>query len=187
MKYIVGLGNPGKKYAKTRHNMGFLVLDQLANEVGIRIHRRGYSGRWAEGDLNGTKFLMLKPTTYMNNSGESVLSLCKNRRIEPEQLLVVYDDLDLTAGRIRLRAQGRAGSHRGLQSIIEALGTSDFPRLRIGIGPVPEGMVGRDFVLSEPSQGEWADFFIPALDKAVLGLSCWLKEGIETAMNKYNG
>lgn len=187
MKYIIGLGNPGKEYAKTRHNMGFLVLDALAKQVGVQIDRRGYHGLWTEACLGGQDFLMLKPTTYMNNSGQSVLALCQDRPVEPHQLMIVYDDLDLETGRIRLRMKGRPGSHRGLQSVLEKLGTQEVPRLKVGIGPVPPGVAGRDFVLGEPTAEEWEDFLLPAIERAVLALICWIEEGIENAMNKYNG
>lgn len=185
MKAIVGLGNPGIKYEKTRHNAGFWVIDEIARRLGVAVkssqaHSLVAKARWAGEDL-----LLAKPVTYMNESGQAVQAIMRQYALVPSEILVVYDDLDLTPGVIRLRAKGRAGSHNGMRSIINYLGTQEFPRLRIGIGPVPEGERGVDYVLGTPGEAEWSKL-AGAVDAAASAALEWAARGVEAAMSRYN-
>ena len=185
MRLVVGLGNPGRRYRGTRHNVGWDVLDRLARGHGIAIDTEdGYSdvGR---GVIGGRRVLLARPQTYVNASGAAVADLRRHHRVVPEHLLVIVDDLDLALGAVRVRREGSHGGHNGLRSIIEELGTSDFPRLRIGIGRPPGGVDPADFVLERPSPAERA-----ALDDAVVraaeGVELWVREGIQAAMRHCN-
>jgi len=181
---IVGLGNPGRKYARSRHNVGFMTLDRLAERHGLTFARRKGKAKVAEGTIAGHRVVLAKPQTYMNLSGESVAKLVRYFQIPSELVLVVYDDLDLPLARLRLRAGGGSGGHKGLRSIVERLGTQAFPRLRIGIGrPVHEEPV--DYVLQRFTAEEWSEV-VMALDRAVKGIEHWLTYGIDSAMNVVN-
>lgn len=162
---IVGLGNIGSSYEKTYHNMGFVVVSKFAQKNGFTFSKNKYSGVVAEGMYEGEKIVILKPSTFMNASGVSVKELVKMLKLDLKDLLVVYDDIDLPAGTIRLRQSGSAGTHNGMRSIVEHLGTTDFPRLRIGIGR-DERMNLADYVLSRVSN-EKMELLNPAFDKAV--------------------
>jgi len=182
---IIGLGNPGSEYAGNRHNVGFQCLDHLAQAHGLRFTRRESRAYVAEGEIAGRRVLLAKPRTYMNLSGKAVKALLSRYGLTPHDLLVIHDDLDLPLGRIRLRPQGGSGGHRGMRSIIEHLGTQDFPRLRVGIGRPPGSMDPADYVLSDftpPEQEVMAEVY-PQVREAI---ECLLREGIEVAMTRFN-
>lgn len=185
MYIIAGLGNPGKKYESTRHNVGFDVIDLLAEKHGIRVSRAKFKGSVGTGRISGQEVLLLKPATYMNLSGMSVLDAVEYYRIDFGNLLVIYDDADLEVGRIRIRKSGSAGTHNGMKSIIYQLQTEDFPRLRLGIGPVPEDRDLADFVLDRFPKEQEA-LMEEAKKRAVLAVETYLKDGVEAAMNMFN-
>ncbi len=186
-KLIVGLGNPGAKYANTRHNAGWMALDAFARKHGVDFSRNGYHGVYGElkWQPTGEKVILLKPLTYMNLSGRSVAPAAHFYKATPRDVLVVYDDLDLQPGTMRLRPKGSAGGHNGMKSIIQELGTQDFPRLRIGIGRPAPGWEVVDWVLA-PFGPDDAAAIAQVLPRAVEAMECFLSEGIVTAMNKHN-
>jgi PTH1 family peptidyl-tRNA hydrolase len=152
MKLIVGLGNPGKKYEKTRHNMGFLVIDQLASIWKENSFKDGFSSHYIVNKEKNT--ILCKPQTFMNLSGEAVYAIAQYYKIDTKDIIIIYDDLALDPGTIRLRLNGSSGSHNGMQSVIEHLKTNEVKRIRIGIGSIPPSMQGKDYVLHEPSLDE---------------------------------
>ena len=182
---IVGLGNPEKKYAANRHNVGFHVLDRLAAKTGVSITDQRFNGRFGRAVVGQRAILLLKPTTFMNASGAAVAKAARFYKIAPEQIAVVYDDIDLEFARLRLRAGGSHGGHRGVESVIEALGTRTFPRLRIGVGRPPGGMDPIVYVLSNFSPDEQ-----PAIEKTIeQGVDAALSlvsEGLERTMTRFN-
>jgi PTH1 family peptidyl-tRNA hydrolase len=184
VQLIVGLGNPGKEHAGNRHNVGFQVLDRFASKHGLSFDRMEFQGLLAEGPLYGRALLLLKPLSFMNRSGKVVKPVISKCRVELEDLLVVYDDLDLPLGRIRVRSQGGSGGHRGMDSLISALGTQAFSRLRIGIGrpdgSTPEEYVLRDFTVDERIAMEYA------YEEAVAAVECFIRRGIDVTMERYN-
>jgi PTH1 family peptidyl-tRNA hydrolase len=185
MKLIVGLGNPGRRYRATRHNVGWEVIDRLARRWRTVVTvEDGWSlvGRAA---VEGRRVLLAKPQTYVNVSGVAVADLRRRHRIPVEDLYVVVDDLDLPLGRIRMRARGTHGGHNGLRSVIEALGSEEFPRLRIGIGRPPEGVEPAEFVLTRVSDDE-RPVLDAALHRAVEALEVAVIEGPAAAMNRFN-
>jgi PTH1 family peptidyl-tRNA hydrolase len=183
-RLIVGLGNPGRKYAGNRHNVGFQCLDRLAEAWGLSFSNRKHKALLAHGEIVGLKTTLAKPQTFMNLSGEAVERLARFYDLPPEGLLVIYDDLDLPLGKIRLRPEGGSGGHRGMNSIIEHLGTGGFPRLRVGIGrPVHGDPV--DYVLSDFAPDERLAIE-DAYERAISAVEFWLAEGIVAAMNRYN-
>lgn len=179
---VVGLGNPGGTYARTRHNVGFMVIDQLARMFRVSVSRRQGEALTGEISVRGRRVLLAKPQTYMNLSGHAVGALAGLRRLVPEEILVISDDMDLPFGRLRLRPGGGAGGHRGLASIIETLGTDRFPRLRVGIGRGPEAV---EHVLGgfAPAEEAVLDRVLEAAAQAVL-TAC--ADGLDRAMNLYN-
>lgn len=184
MKLIVGLGNPGPRYESTRHNVGFRVADELAGRWKVDLGREQFHG-WAGSAVVGEeRVLLLKPTTFMNRSGQAVQAAGRFHRLEPADLLVISDDFALPLGRLRMRARGSAGSHNGLSDIVNRLGSEEFARLRIGIGG-PVGDPAR-YVLER-----FADAEEPIVRQVVLraadAVECWLARGVEAAMNEYNG
>lgn len=192
MKLIVGLGNPGRTYAKTRHNLGFMLLDKMAGIYGTDFSGRLFKAFIAEGTVRfpssegmiSKKIVLAKPQTYMNLSGESVCPLIKWYKAELNNILVICDDFNLPVGTLRFRGKGSSGGHNGLKSIINLLGTSDFPRLRIGIGNAQYGDAA-DYVLSHISDRDM-DLFSTVIDKAAEGVDVFIKSGIEEAMGNYN-
>lgn len=186
VRTLLGLGNPGRRYARTRHNLGFRVADAVAERLGGRFAHSGYGCRFALCDLDGSPLLLAKPTTYMNRSGEAARSLLVGLGVEPRSMLVVCDDVDLPLGRIRIRGSGGPGTHNGLRSVVDLLGTQDFPRLRLGIGvkEAPEDLA--EFVLSpfEPEEVPVVEEMVKRASEAAL---CFFREGLETAMNRFNG
>lgn len=184
MKLVVGLGNPGGKYQKTRHNVGFQVVEELARRWSYSKARRQFSGLLADGTIHGQRVLLLEPMTYMNRSGTSVREATSFLKIDPADLLVVLDDMALPLGRLRMRAKGSAGGHNGLSSVIQQLGSDVFCRLRIGIGQVGgERMVGH--VLS-PFTAQEEQVISRAIQVAADAVECWVAEGPDAAATKFN-
>ncbi len=184
MHLIVGLGNPGSEYAKTRHNAGFMVLERLANRHGITGVKSRFSAGVLDGQVAGHRCLLAQPMTYMNRSGTTVGEAVNFYKLELEKVMVVVDEVAIDVGKIRMRASGSAGGHNGLSDIEQRLGTQDYPRLRIGVG-APTRAARRDFVLGRFTEDQLANLD-PALDKACDAIECWLNDGISKAMSLYN-
>lgn len=185
MKLIAGLGNPGTEYEGTRHNTGFAVIDRIAAELSIPLDRRKFRGLYGIGESGGEKVLLLKPQTYMNLSGECVRPLMDYYRISAGDLLVIYDDMDLPVGTIRLREKGSSGGHNGMKSIIQCLGTQEFRRIRVGIGN--RGIIpGPDYVLGKIRPQE-KELYEKALDYAAEAAEASLGEPFEKVMSRCNG
>lgn len=184
MKLIVGLGNPGLRYAQTRHNIGFMVIDQLVRSWPQQKEKEKFAGLFIEHRIEDQPIGLLKPTTSMNLSGISVAKAARFYGMDSDQLLVIADDLALPPGKLRIRRAGSSGGHNGLASVTEHLGTEDFARLRIGIGPsnLPDPA---DYVLAKFSDEQWLSIS-PAIDRALQAITCWALEGPEAAMNKFN-
>ncbi len=183
---IVGLGNPGAKYTQTRHNIGFRCVDALAAAYNLTFDKTQAKARVARGNLAGHAVLLAKPQTFMNRSGESVRGLADFYKIPPSHIMVIFDDLDLPLGTLRLRPGGGAGGHKGMKSIIQHLGTQDFPRLRFGISRPPGRMDPAAYVL-RPFDGDELILVAETIDRAQKAIVAWLTEGINNAMNAYNG
>ncbi|MEF3274769.1 MAG: aminoacyl-tRNA hydrolase [Chloroflexus sp.] len=186
MWLIVGLGNPGERYARTRHNIGFRSVETLAERHGLTFRSQRANSEIAEGYIRGQRVVLVKPQTYMNLSGQAVSALRNWYKIDPaRELLIIYDDLDLPFARLRLRERGSAGTHNGMRSIVTQLGTTEFPRLRVGIGQPPANMDAADYVLSRFTPEEEA--VLPELLTRVAdAVEVVLGEGLTTAMNRYN-
>ncbi|MGE5380193.1 MAG: aminoacyl-tRNA hydrolase [Methylocystaceae bacterium] len=184
MKLIVGLGNPGGEYKDTRHNVGFMVIDLLAAALKARTVRQRQKAAVKTAVFNDEPVLLIKPLTYMNLSGEAVAALLKAHRAFPSDLLVIYDDLDLSLGRVRIRSKGSSGGHKGMQSIISRIGSAEFARIRVGISH-PGANEVIDHVLGPFSDAEM-QIVEPALAKAREAALVWVSDGIEKAMNTYN-
>jgi PTH1 family peptidyl-tRNA hydrolase len=182
---VVGLGNPGERYRRNRHNIGFHCVERLAREHGIALGKKRFQAVWGQGRIAGEPVVLAMPQTYMNDSGRAVAPLSRWFKIPPERIMVVYDDLDLPVGRVRLRLGGSSGGHHGLESIIAELGTGDFNRLRIGIGR-PEFGDPIDYVLNDISR-EQEPVLAEACEMAARAIACFLERGIGEAMNLYNG
>lgn len=185
MYIIAGLGNPTKEYEKTRHNAGFDTIDFLADKLGISITEKKHRGYCGKGIIGGEKVLLLKPQTFMNNSGESLRDAADFYKTDPEQILVIYDDISLEPGQLRIRKKGSAGGHNGIKSIIAHLGTQDFPRIKIGVGSKPERMDLADYVLSRFSPAE-REKMEEAYREGADAVIMFLQEGADAAMNRYN-
>ena len=183
---IVGLGNPGKEYEGTRHNVGFRVVDELARRYGLAFGKKERKALAATGVIHGKKVILAKPQTYMNLSGEAVRSLVDFYKIELPNILIVSDDLDIPLGTVRMRKSGSAGGQNGIKSVLQHLGTQEFSRLRFGIGRPPGKMQAKDYVLSG-FQGDDAILAAQVVDRASDAVETWLKEGIEIAMTRHNG
>lgn len=186
MYIIIGLGNPGKKYEHTRHNAGFDAIDKLAEKYNIKMDKLKHKALIGEGRIGTEKVVLVKPQTYMNLSGESIVSICQFYKPEFDKVIVIYDDIDLDVGKLRIRKKGSAGSHNGMKSIIKCIGTQEFPRIRIGVSKPPEGWDLADFVLSRFPKEQQGDLE-ESLERAVLTVEEIIDSGIESAMNKYNG
>ena len=186
MFVVAGLGNPGLLYKRTRHNAGFQALDVLADELGIKVTKRGFSGEYGEGNYKGERVVLVKPTTYMNLSGDCIQALMHFYKCPVERLVVLYDDIDLPVGALRMREKGSAGTHNGMRSVIGLLGRQDFPRLRVGVGKKPEGWELADWVLShyqtEADRKMQFDAFLRAADV----VDDLMKNGLESAMRMAN-
>jgi PTH1 family peptidyl-tRNA hydrolase len=183
---IVGLGNPGREYVENRHNVGFDCVDLLAEKYGIALNKSQHKARLGMGQVAGRRAILAKPQTYVNSSGEAVGAIARYYKVVPEDVLVIYDDLDLPQGTIRLRPGGSSGGHNGIKSIIEHLGTQAFPRVRIGIGRPPGRMEPKDYVLQDftaAERGAMAEVY----DRVVAAVETFIREGIREAMNCFNG
>jgi PTH1 family peptidyl-tRNA hydrolase len=185
MKVIVGLGNPGGSYARSRHNVGFWVVDRLAEHHRLRFSRREYKSQVAEGRVGEERVMLMKPQTYMNLSGEALQRARRALRLEPERFLVVYDDLDLSVGRLRVARSGGAGGHHGVESIIEALGSKEFSRIRVGIGRPGSREANVDYLLDSLSPEE-ASTLSESVARAADAAEVVVREGIAAAMNRFN-
>ncbi len=184
MYLIAGLGNPGREYEKTRHNVGFTALDYLAYDQNIKLTKLKFKGAYGEGMISGEKCILLKPQTYMNLSGESVRETAEFFKIEPNNIIVLYDDVDLEPGRVRIRPKGSAGGHNGIKSIIYQLASEDFTRVRFGVGKAKFNMV--DHVLGRFSEEDGSKVS-DAIRKTPDIVKTIIAEGTAEAMNKYNG
>jgi PTH1 family peptidyl-tRNA hydrolase len=185
MKLIVGLGNPGRKYQGTRHNVGYLVLAALARRFGDAAPKEKFHGEVMEAEIAGRKVLLLSPTTYMNLSGESVAEARNFYKIAPADLLVICDDLNLPLGKLRIRPRGSSGGQKGLEDIIRRMGGEDFPRLRLGIGSPAENQDWAVFVLSKFTAAEQAEVD-QAIARAVDAVETWVGHGIDACMSRFN-
>lgn len=182
---VVGLGNPGREYRNSRHNVGFMLLDRLAERLGCTFSRVESRALVAKGDYLENRLILVKPQTYMNLSGQAASSLLRFYKIPLEQLLVIYDEVDLPLGILRLRPGGGSAGHKGVQSIIDKLGTQEFPRLRIGINRPPGRKEAADYVLQDFSKDE-AQLLPELLDRAIEAVLTFVRGGITDAMNLYN-
>ena len=184
---IVGLGNPGREYEKTRHNAGWRALDKIAAKLNCKVDKGKFQGLYGQTSYAGCKVLLLKPQTYMNLSGRSVLQLSAFFKVPPQRIIVLFDDISLEPGRLRLRRDGSAGGHNGIKSIIAELGSQDFPRVKIGVGAKPHPDFDlADWVLSTFSAAEEKSLE-PALDRAADAALCIIDKGISEASNRYSG
>lgn len=184
-RIIVGLGNPGKQYADNRHNVGFHVVDKLAEKYGLKFNKMLNRGIAAIGDIEGRRVVLLKPQTFMNESGVCVSPTFKFYKTAPSNLLIIYDELDIPFAQLRLRKSGSAGGHNGMRSIISKIVTQDFPRLRVGIGRPPGRKEAATHVLEDFTRDE-VIAMRDVHDRAIAGIVLWLNEGIDKAMNKVN-
>ena len=185
MYIVAGLGNPGGKYENTRHNVGFHVVDTLADRMGVRVDEKKHFALCGKGILAGQRVVLLKPQTYMNNSGQSLRAAADFYKVAPEEIIVISDDIDLEQGQLRIRLKGSAGGHNGLKSIIQHLGAQDFPRVRVGIGGKPEGWDLADYVLGQ-LKGNDAEAMQNAYHTAADAVETMISEGGDIAMNRYN-
>lgn len=184
MYIIAGLGNPGKQYENTKHNVGFLTIDVLAEKLGIRVSKIKHKALTGEGFISGEKVILVKPQTYMNLSGESIREILSFYKADPERLVVIYDDIDLPMGSLRIRKKGSAGTHNGMKSIIYQIVSEDFPRVRIGIGGEHKGDLA-DYVISgfrKEDRKTVEDSILRAADAVI----CTVEKGIDIAMGEYN-
>ncbi len=186
MKLIVGLGNPTAKYDKTRHNVGFEVIDQLSKEYNIAVDTAKHKGLYGKGRIASETVILLKPMTYMNLSGESVVAVANYFKIAAEDIIVIYDDINLDVGRLRIREKGSAGGHNGIKNIIAHLGTDAFPRIRVGVGMKPPKMDLADYVLSHFTKEEQV-MMEDGYDKACKALELMVMDDVGRAMNDFNG
>ena len=186
MFLIAGLGNPGKKYEMTRHNIGFEVIDYISKEYGIKVNKIKHKALLGEGILQGERVLLAKPQTFMNLSGESIREICEYYKLLPEQIIIIYDDIALPAGSVRIRAKGSAGGHNGMKSIIYQLQTDEFMRLRIGVGaPQHEDYDLKDYVLGRFGKEE-ADDIISAVKLCPDALTVMMRDGAAAAASRFN-
>jgi len=183
-KMVVGLGNPGNKYADTRHNVGFHVIDLLAETLNIKISKRKFGGRLGTGEFANTNLILLKPWRFMNCSGQVVATAVGFYKLNTDDLLLITDDMALEPGRIRIRAKGSSGGHKGLTDVIEKLGTEKIGRLRIGIGQSNKDWA-EDYVLDKPTEAE-RPLLKEGIERAREAVVCWIEYGIQTTMNTFN-
>lgn len=186
MKLIVGLGNPTSQYAGTRHNVGFEVIDKLSGQYNIDVDIVKHKGIYGKGKIEGESVILLKPMTYMNLSGESVVAVANYFKILPEDIIIVYDDINLDVGRLRIREKGSAGGHNGIKNIIAHLSTDLFPRVRVGVGMKPPKMDLANYVLSRFSEMEQEEMDC-GYQKACEAIGFMIQGDISKAMNDYNG
>lgn len=184
---VVGLGNPGENYARTRHNIGFRAVDRLAGQLGAKIDRAKFRGLYGQASFKGLKLILLKPQTFMNNSGLSVLDAARFYKLPAERVIVLFDDISLDVGRLRVRAEGSAGGHNGIKSIIGGLNSQSFPRVKIGVGakPHPDYALA-DWVLSNFTKDE-EKLLAPVIEDAASAALELIENGVQAAASKYNG
>ena len=183
---VAGLGNPGQKYQNTRHNMGFLTVELLAEQKGVKLNKVKFKSAYNILEFAGCKCLVMKPQTYMNLSGEAVREAAQFYKIPAERVLVIYDDVSLPVGKLRVRPSGSAGGHNGIKNIIAHLGTQDFPRIKIGTGaPAGGGEEMVDWVIGVPSQAE-RKVLVESFERAILAAECVIEHGCQRAMNDFN-
>ena len=185
MMLIIGLGNPGKEYSGTRHNAGFEVIDKLAYDYNIDVSKGKHKAVIGEGNIKGKKAVLIKPLTFMNLSGESVREAVNWYKVTPQDIIVIYDDISLSVGEIRVRQKGSAGGHNGMKSIIQQLGTDEFTRVRVGVGEKPQGWDLADYVLGKFSKEE-IPVIIEGFTKASEAVELILTKDVNAAMNKFN-
>ena len=186
MYIIAGLGNPGKEYAGSRHNVGFMTLDELADRYNIDVREKAHKALIGKGMIEGNKVILVKPQTYMNLSGESIRSVMDYYKTEPSEFIVIYDDISLEPGQIRIRKKGSAGGHNGIKNIIAHLGTQEFPRIKVGVGAKPPRMDLADYVLGRFS-AEDRRVMEEAFKTAAKAAQVMITDGAEAAMNQFNG
>lgn len=184
MFIIAGLGNPGKKYENTRHNMGFIAIDLLADAYGIKVDKLKFKSLVGEGRIAGQRVLLMKPQTYMNLSGEALREAVSFYKIDPEELIVIYDDIDIPTGTFRIRKKGSAGTHNGMRSVVYQLQTDQFPRIRVGIGSEKKVDLIH-YVTGGVSKGE-KELLEDALEKSAKAAAAIVEKGIDKAMNEFN-
>ena len=183
---IVGLGNPGRRYVNTRHNVGFEAIDALSGKYGIKVSKAKFKALTGEGSVNGEKVLLVKPQTYMNLSGECVREIVEWYKLPMNNLILIYDDADLPSGKVRIRPKGSSGTHNGMKSVIYHLLSDEFPRIRIGIGSAPEGWDLADYVLSRLSPDD-GRIIRESIVKSAEAAAAIITSGIDRAMNLFNG
>lgn len=186
MYIVAGLGNPTKEYEKTRHNVGFEVIDVLADRLGTTVEEKKFRGYYGRGIIGGEKVILLKPQTFMNLSGESVRAAADFYKIDPQHIIIIYDDVSLDVGQLRIRTKGSAGGHNGIKNIIAHLGTQEFPRIKVGVGEKPKKMDLADYVLSRFSKEDRA-VMEDAFAEAAKAVETMIAEGPDRAMNQFNG
>lgn len=184
MILIVGLGNPGKQYEQTRHNIGFDVIDYMANKYNIDVNREKFKGICGEGFIENKKVILLKPLTYMNLSGESIRELANFYKLEDDEIIVVYDDISLDIGRLRIREKGSAGGHNGIKSIIQNLGGDKFPRVKVGVGQPKDNLVNHVLGKFSKEDREHIEKVIPVVSDAIVEI---VKNDAKESTNKFNG
>ena len=184
MILIVGLGNPGKQYEQTRHNIGFDVIDYMANKYNIDVNREKFKGICGEGFIENKKVILLKPLKYMNLSGESIRELANFYKLEDDEIIVVYDDISLDIGRLRIREKGSAGGHNGIKSIIQNLGGDKFPRVKVGVGQPKDNLVNHVLGKFSKEDREHIEKVIPVVSDAIVEI---VKNDAKESMNKFNG
>lgn len=185
MYYIVGLGNPGLQYENTRHNVGFLTIDYLARKYNINVKKIKFKSLYGQGEISGHKVMLIKPQTYMNNSGEALRELYSYYKFDHDKLIVIYDDIDIEFGSIRIKKKGSAGTHNGMKSIIYNLQYDDFPRIKLAVGKKPDFMNLANFVLSG-FRGDDVNVIEDEIEMAADAVESILADGIEKAMGTYN-
>ncbi|EST51748.1 peptidyl-tRNA hydrolase [Brevibacillus panacihumi W25] len=185
MKVVIGLGNPGKKYEDTRHNAGFMAIDKISENWGIPVSSNKFRALIGEGRAQGEKVLLVKPQTYMNLSGESIAEILRFYKLTPDDLVVIFDDLDLPTGQLRLREKGSAGGHNGIKSMIQHLGTQEFKRIKVGIGRPEPGRSVSDYVLQSFPSGERKEID-EAVSRAADAADMWVREPFLKVMNHFN-
>ena len=185
MYVIAGLGNPGREYEGTRHNVGFMTLDALADKYNIDVREKAFKGLIGKGMIEGNKVILVKPQTYMNLSGECIRQVMDYYKVDPEDILIVYDDISLAPGQLRIRAKGSAGGHNGIKNIIANLGSSVFPRIKVGVGEKPKGYDLADYVLGKFSKEDRV-LMEEGYDLACEASALIMQGAIDQAMNEYN-
>ena len=186
MYIIAGLGNPTREYEKTRHNVGFEVIDVLADMLGTTVEEKKFKGLYGRGIIGGEKVLLLKPQTFMNLSGESIKAAADFYKVDHEHIIIIYDDISLDVGQLRIRKKGSAGGHNGIKNIIAHLGTQEFSRIRVGVGDKPKKMDLADYVLSRFSKEDRV-LMEDAFKDASKAVNVMITEGVDAAMNQFNG